>query len=97
MGALSNSGRRTANYVGFYKGMQSAGAAVIWSLDARKISFLAEYASNFALLGASLIFAAPVIFYKIKNHTAVEADLAGTDETLSDVLPQDHPEKIGDA
>jgi hypothetical protein len=94
MGALSNSGRRSANYVGFYKGIQSAGAAVMWGIDARKISFLSEYASNFALLGASLIIAAPVIFYKIKEHVAVEEDLAGTDETLADVLPADHPEKL---
>lgn len=94
MGALSNSGRRSANYVGFYKGIQSAGAAVMWALDAHKISFLAEYISNFALLGASLLIAAPVIFLKIKNHSAIEEDLAGTGETIADVLPPDHPEKV---
>ncbi|KIN08476.1 hypothetical protein OIDMADRAFT_152847 [Oidiodendron maius Zn] len=91
MGALSNSGRRSANYVGFYKGIQSAGAAVMWALDSKKISFLAEYASNWALLTFSLLVAAPVIFYKIKDHVDVEEDLAGTDETLADVLP---PEKL---
>lgn len=96
MGALSNSGRRSANYVGFYKGIQSAGAAVMWALDSKKISFLAEYASNWALLTFSLLVAAPVIFYKIKDHVAVEEDLAGTDETLADVLPPDHPEKLAD-
>jgi hypothetical protein len=94
MGALSNSGRRSANYVGFYKGIQSAGAAVIWALDSKGISYLAEYASTFALLGFSLIVAAPVIFLKIKDHVTVEEDLVGTDKTLADVLPPDHPEKI---
>lgn len=93
MGALSNSGRRSANYVGFYKGIQSAGAAVMWSLDSRKISYMAEFASNWALLTFSLICAAPVIFLKIKDHSTVEEDLAGTDETLADVLPQGHVEK----
>jgi len=93
MGALSNSGRRSANFVGFYKGIQSAGAAVMWSLDSRKISFMAEFASNWGLLMGALIIAAPVIFMKIKDHVPVEEDIKGTDETLADVLPSDHAEK----
>ena len=93
MGALSNSGRRSANYVGFYKGIQSAGAAVMWSLDSHKLSFRGEFISNWVLLSASLVCAAPVIFMKIKDHVTVEEDLKGTDETLADVLPQGHPEK----
>lgn len=93
MGALSNSGRRSANYVGFYKGIQSAGAAVMWSLDSRKTSYMAEFASNWGLLAGSLVIAAPVIFLKIQDHVTVEEDLVGTDETLADVLPQGHAEK----
>ncbi|KAL3418606.1 UNC93-like protein 7 [Phlyctema vagabunda] len=93
MGALSNSGRKMANYVGFYKGIQSAGAAVMWSLDGRKISFMAEFASNWALLTFSLLCAAPVIFMKIQDHVTVEEDLRFSDETLADVVPTTHPEK----
>jgi hypothetical protein len=37
MGALSNSGRKSANYAGLYKGIQSAAAAIWWDLDARKV------------------------------------------------------------
>jgi hypothetical protein len=93
MGALSNSGRRSANYVGFYKGIQSAGSAVMWSLDSHKLSYQGEYITNFVLLSVSLLCAAPVIFLKVKDHVNVEDDLKGTDETLADVLPQGHPEK----
>lgn len=93
MGALSNSGRRSANYVGFYKGIQSAGAAVVNNLDARKLSFRAEFISNWALLSASLVVAAPVILLKIRDHIDTEEELKGTDATLADVLPQGHPEK----
>lgn len=93
MGALSNSGRRTANYVGFYKGIQSAAAAVMWSIDSHDTSFMGEFISNWVLLSVSLVIAAPVIFLKIKDHVTVEEDLAGTDETLADVLPAGHPEK----
>ena len=95
MGALSNSGRRSANYVGFYKGIQSVGAAIVNNLDARKLSYEREFISNWVLLAVSLVFAAPVIFMKIKDHSNVEDDLAGTDETIADVLPVDHPEKVG--
>lgn len=94
MGALTNSGRRSANYAGFYKGIQSAGAAVMWSLDSGKMPFMSELASNWGLLAGSLVVAAPVIFMKIKDHVDVESDLVGTDETLADVLPSGHPEKV---
>jgi hypothetical protein len=95
MGALSNSGRRSANYVGFYKGIQSCGAAIVNNLDSRKLSFEKEFISNFVLLAVSLVVAAPVIFLKIRDHVDVHEDLAGTDETIADVLPADHPEKVG--
>lgn len=97
IGAISNSGRRTANYVGFYKGIQSAGAAVMWALDSRKISFMAEFASNWGLLTFSLVCAIPVVFIKVKDHVTVEDDLKGTDETLADVLPMGHVEKRVDS
>jgi hypothetical protein len=38
--------------------------------------------------------AAPVIFLKIKDHVNVEDDLAGTDNTLADMLPEGHAEKV---
>lgn len=93
MGALSNSGRRSANYVGFYKGIQSVGAAIMPNLDARKLSYKKEFISNWVLLAVSLIVATPVILMKIRDHVSTEDDLKGTDETLADVLPQGHPEK----
>lgn len=64
------------------------------NLDARKLSFKAEFISNWVLLSVSLVFAAPVIFFKIRDHVTVEDDLRGTDETVADVLPSGHPEKV---
>ncbi|KAF3482608.1 DUF895 domain membrane protein [Arthroderma uncinatum] len=92
MGALSNSGRKTANYVGFYKGIQSAGAAVSWAIDLRKVSFMSIFASNWALLAGSLVIAAPLVL-RIKDHVDIEEDLKYSDETIADVLPTGHPEK----
>ncbi|KAJ6028522.1 hypothetical protein N7540_004098 [Penicillium herquei] len=88
MGALGNSGRKLANLAGFYKGLQSAGAAVMWSLDGQhELAYMSEFASNWGLLCGSLLCAAPVIFYKIKDSIPIEEDLQGTDETVEDVLP----------
>lgn len=88
MGALSNSGRRTANYIGFYKGLQSAGSAVTWALDSHKIYYMSEYASNFGLLAGSLLIAAPVIFLKLKNTVRLEGDILNTGESIEEVQPK---------
>jgi hypothetical protein len=66
----------------------------MWSLDSGKLSFMNELASNWALLSFSLLCAAPVIFLKVKDHVSVEEDLEGTGETLEDVLPAGHAEKV---
>jgi hypothetical protein len=93
MGALSNSGRKAANFAGFYKGIQSAGAAIFWAIDSKGVSYMAEFASSWALLAASLLIASPVILFKIKDHVSVEEDLKFSDETVEDVLPTGHAEK----
>jgi hypothetical protein len=43
MGALSNSGRKTANIAGFYKGIQSGFAAIMWALDSAHVSYNAIF------------------------------------------------------
>ncbi|MCJ1320542.1 hypothetical protein MMC15_005882 [Xylographa vitiligo] len=85
MGSLSNNSRKLANFVGFYKGIQSAGAAISYRIDALKAPFMNEFASNWALLAGSLLIAAPVILMKIKDTVPIEEDLQFSDETLEDV------------
>jgi hypothetical protein len=86
MGAISNSGRKTANLAGFYKGIQSAGAAIFWGLDTNRTSFDAMFGATWGLLAGSLLIAAPVIFWKIQDHVTVEHDLKLSDETIEDVI-----------
>lgn len=88
MGALTNNGRKLANFAGFYKGIQSAGAAVIWSLDRDKLPYLNLFASCWALLGGSLLIALPLILTKIQDHVTIEEDLKFSDETFEEVAPQ---------
>lgn len=87
---MTNNGRKLANFAGFYKGIQSAGAAIIWRLDAlsNPPTYMALFASNWALLAGSLIIAAPVMLIKIKDTVLLEDDLKFTDETIDDVIPQ---------
>ncbi len=85
MGALTNNGRKLANFAGFYKGIQSAGAVVIFRIDALKAPFMNEFASCWALLAGSLLIAAPVIVMKIRETVPTEEDLKFSDETLADV------------
>ncbi|RXG44909.1 hypothetical protein VDGE_03832 [Verticillium dahliae] len=86
MGSLSNSSRKAANLAGFYKGIQSAGAAVFWRLDGLETSYDTIFGATWGMLGAALLIAAPVIWMRIKDTTDVEEDLRGTDETVEDVV-----------
>lgn len=61
---MTNNSRKLANFAGFYKGIQSAGAAIIWRLDGldNPPPYMNLFASCWALLTGSLLIALPVIF-----------------------------------
>ncbi|RPA91172.1 MFS general substrate transporter [Choiromyces venosus 120613-1] len=74
MGALSNEPRKLAYFAGFYKGIQSAGAAVVWRLDAVKYSYATLFGSSWGLCGAGMLLAIPVIWYRIRDTELTEED-----------------------
>lgn len=88
MGAITNNSRKLANFAGFYKGIQSAGAAIIWRLDGMNHPppYMNLFASCWILLAGSLVIALPVMLLKIKDTTALEDDLRFSDETYEDVI-----------
>lgn len=88
MGAITNNSRKLAIFAGFYKGIQSAGAAIVWRLDGMKSPppYMNLFASCWILLAGSLIVALPVMLLKIKDTVPVEEDLRFTDETIEDVI-----------
>lgn len=86
MGAISNNSRKLANFAGFYKGIQSAGAAIIWRLDDYKVPYMNLFASCWVLLAGSLVIALPIMLLKIKDTVPIEEDLKFTDETIEDVI-----------
>lgn len=87
MGSLTNNSRKLANFAGFYKGIQSAGAAIASRIDALKAPYMNEFATNWGLLLGSLLIAAPVIIWKVQETTLLDDDLKFSDETAQDVVP----------
>lgn len=77
------------------RGIQSAGAAVSWRLDAVGVAYMSLFISNWVLLAASLVVAAPVMLWKIKDTVSLEEDLKFSDETIEDVSPQYQMHAIG--
>jgi hypothetical protein len=53
------------------------------------------FVSNWVLLAVSLVIAAPVMFWKIKDTVSIEEDLRFSDETMGDVIPQYQMDDIG--
>lgn len=86
MGSLSNNARKTANMAGFYKGIQSAGAAIFWRVDALGTPYNTIFGATWGLLAGALLFAAPIIWLRIKDTVPIEEDLKFTDETAEDVV-----------
>ncbi|PRP87050.1 DUF895 domain membrane protein [Planoprotostelium fungivorum] len=80
IGSLTNNSRKTAYFAGFYKGIQSAGAAVVPQLDNIPLSYMSMLAINWGLLAGSLLLAAPVFFAKVKNHIDAEEDVVDPEE-----------------
>jgi hypothetical protein len=96
MGALTNNGRKLANFAGFYKGIQSAGGAITWALDDRKIAYMNMFASNWGLLAGSLLIALPVIMWKVEDTVPLEKDIQFTDETIDEVAAKAHVVPAGE-
>ena len=87
MGSLTNNERKLANFAGFYKGIQSAGAAIISAVDNQHKPYMNIFASTWGLLAGSLLIAAPVIVMKIRDTVPLEEDIKFSDESIADVAP----------
>jgi len=63
IGCIGTDDEVSARYVGLYKSMQSAGAAVAWKLNAMPISYTLEFGLNWGIMGGSLIVLAPFFLW----------------------------------
>ncbi|PPR06455.1 hypothetical protein CVT24_002616 [Panaeolus cyanescens] len=76
MGAMSNDLSKLAHFAGFYKSIQSAGGVGAWRADGAKTSFMNMFISTWVLLVAGLLFALPMIHWRVTDQTET------ADETL---------------
>ncbi|EGN94050.1 hypothetical protein SERLA73DRAFT_188606 [Serpula lacrymans var. lacrymans S7.3] len=75
MGAMSNDPSKLAHFAGFYKSIQSAGAAGVWRADAVMLPYMNIFVSTWVLLVAGLLFALPMIHMRVKDHTNIEDEV----------------------
>ncbi|EGN93502.1 hypothetical protein SERLA73DRAFT_172117 [Serpula lacrymans var. lacrymans S7.3] len=71
MGAMSNDPARLAIFIGFYKSLESAGAAVAWREDAIKLPYMSIFTSTWGLTAAGLVLAFPMIYVRVRDHSDV--------------------------
>ncbi|KAJ1954004.1 hypothetical protein EC988_002669 [Linderina pennispora] len=83
IGALTNDNQKLSRYVGFYKGMQSFGAAISWQLEAKGVDFMGQLIGNWVLFGISLVSMAYVV-WNIKDHS--EDTVAAEDEVVHEKI-----------
>lgn len=76
MGAMSNDPAKLAYLSGFYKSLQSAGAAGVWRADGVGLPYMNIFASTWALTVGGLVCALPMVYFRVKNTTDFE------DETM---------------
>ena len=85
LGAISNNSRKLTILAGFYKSLQSAGAAIIFRIDALKLPYMNIFASTWALFAGGLVIGAPVVWLKVTNHTDKAVDVKFSDKAVEDL------------
>ncbi|KAL6885521.1 hypothetical protein ACP4OV_010300 [Aristida adscensionis] len=84
IGALANDSQILSRYAGFYKGVQSAGAAVAWQIDTKKTSLISQLIVNWGLMTVSYPLLALLVFLAVKDEdNSVSSVEDGKDSKLS--------------
>lgn len=91
IGALADDSAILSRYTGFYKGVQSAGAAVAWQVDTHKVSFMSELVVNWVLCTISYPLLVVLVILAVKDEKKVED---GTSKEVA--LPGAIPESMDD-
>ncbi|GMP70778.1 hypothetical protein CsSME_00029483 [Camellia sinensis var. sinensis] len=74
MGALADDSETLSRYTGFYKGVQSAGAAVAWQIDTHKVPFLAEMIANWSLTTLSYPLLAVLVVLAVEDDNQTDQE-----------------------
>ncbi|KAF9219176.1 MFS general substrate transporter [Gyrodon lividus] len=75
MGAMSNDLAKLAVFAGFYKSLQSCGAAGVWRADGVLLPYMNIFISTWVLTAAGMIFAFPMVYFRVKDRTEGEEEV----------------------
>ncbi|KAG2087122.1 MFS general substrate transporter [Suillus discolor] len=75
MGAMSNDPAKLAVFAGFYKSLQSVGAASVWAADGASVAYMNIFLSTWCLTVAGMICAAPMVYLRVTDHTDIEDEV----------------------
>ncbi|XP_068650078.1 UNC93-like protein 1 [Aristolochia californica] len=76
IGALADDSETLSRYSGFYKGVQSAGAAVAWQVDSHNTSLLSQLIINWVLTTVSYPLLILLIVLAVKDKETVDEEAA---------------------
>ncbi|XP_057964685.1 UNC93-like protein 1 isoform X1 [Malania oleifera] len=89
IGALADNSETLSRYSGFYRGVQSAGAAVAWQVDKHKVPLLTQLVVNWSLTTLSYPLLALLVMLAVKDEKETDeraafpsADQAPADTTI---------------
>uniref|UniRef100_A0A2N9HNF2 UNC93-like protein n=1 Tax=Fagus sylvatica TaxID=28930 RepID=A0A2N9HNF2_FAGSY len=72
IGALADDSEILSRYAGFYKGVQSAGAAVAWQIDTHNLSFMSQLIVNWGLTTISYPLLVILVLLAVKDDNKAE-------------------------
>jgi len=87
LGALADSSvtAAPADFAGFFKSLQSFGAACAWRAGNKNLPFLVDLGASWGLVIGSLVVAIPVIMGRIKNDVPVDQTRSNGDQCIEAV------------
>ncbi|KAL6004095.1 hypothetical protein ACLOJK_004642 [Asimina triloba] len=80
IGALADDSETLSRYSGFYKGWQSAGAAVAWQLDSHKTPLITQLIVNWSLTTISYPLLILLVALAVKDESKVDEEAAAIDD-----------------
>ncbi|XP_041010992.1 UNC93-like protein 1 [Juglans microcarpa x Juglans regia] len=74
IGALANDSEILSRYAGFYKGVQSAGAAAAWQADAHGLSFIGQLILNWGLTTVGIPLLGVLVMLAVNDDNKAEEE-----------------------
>ena len=74
-------------YTGFYKGVQSAGAAVAWQVDTRNVSFMSQLIVNWCLATVAYPLLVVLVMLAVKDEAKDEGGTTTEEATPTSAKP----------